>query len=109
MGIYSMIPLYLVAERGMERSSANALVALSRIPTLVIAPLAGWVTDRIGPKGTLRVTFVSVGVLTSLLGLTSGSWLSLIVFLQPLVAAAFFPPDSRCYRKLSSLGNSGTW
>jgi len=45
-----MIPLYLVAERGMERSSANALLALSRIPTLVIAFLAGWVTDRFGPK-----------------------------------------------------------
>ena len=104
MGIYSMIPLYLVAERGMERSSANALVALSRIPTLVIAPLAGWVTDRIGPKGTLRVTFVSVGVLTSLLGLTSGSWLSLIVFLQPLVAAAFFPPGFTLLSKVSSLG-----
>ena len=104
MGIYSMIPLYLVAERGMERSSANALVALSRIPTLVIAPLAGWVTDRIGPKGTLRVTFVSVGVLTSLLGLTSGSWLSLIVFLQPVVAAAFFPPGFTLLSKVSSLG-----
>jgi len=104
MGIYSMIPLYLVAERGMERSSANALLALSRIPTLVIAFLAGWVTDRFGPKGTLRVTFVGVGVLTSLLGLTSGSWLSLIVFLQPVVAAAFFPPGFTLLSKVSSLG-----
>jgi len=104
LGIYSMIPLYLVAERGMERSSANALLALSRIPTLVIAFLAGWVTDRFGSKGTLRVTFVGVGVLTSLLGLTSGSWLSLIVFLQPVVAAAFFPPGFTLLSKVSSLG-----
>ena len=104
MGIYSMIPLYLVAERGMERSSANALVALSRIPTLGIAFLSGWITDRIGPKRTLKVTFVGVGVMTCLLGLTSGSWLSLIVFLQPVVATAFFPPGFTLLSKMSSVG-----
>ena len=103
LGIYSMIPLYLVAERGMEKSSANALVALSRIPTLGIAFLSGWITDRIGPKRTLRVIFVGVGVLTSLLGLTSGSWLSLIVFLQPIVATAFFPPGLTMLSNMSSV------
>jgi len=104
LGIYSMIPLYLVAEQGMEKSSANALVALSRIPTLGIAFLSGWITDRIGPKRTLRVIFVGVGVMTSLLGVTSGSWLSLIVFLQPLVAAAFFPPGLTMLSSMSSVG-----
>ena len=59
------------------------------------------VSDR---NGTLRVTFVGVGVLTSLLGLTSGSWLSLIVFLQPVVAAAFFPPGFTLLSKMSSVG-----
>jgi NNP family nitrate/nitrite transporter-like MFS transporter len=104
LGVYSMIPLYLVAERGMEKSSANALVALSRIPTLGIAFLSGWITDRIGPKRTLKVIFVGVGAMTSLLGLTSGSWLSLIVFLQPLVATAFFPPGLTMLSNMSSVG-----
>jgi len=104
LGIYSMIPLYLVAERGMGRSSANALLALSRIPALGIAFLSGWITDRIGPKRTLRVSFVSVGLLTSLLGLTSGSWLSLIVFLQPIVATVFFPPGFTLLSRMSSVG-----
>jgi len=45
-----------------------------------------------------------VGVMTSLLGVTSGSWLSLIVFLQPLVAAAFFPPGLTMLSSMSSVG-----
>jgi len=104
LGIYSMIPLYLVAERGMEKSSANSLVALSRIPTLGIAFLSGWITDRIGPKPTLKVILVGAGIMTSLLGLTSGSWLSLLVFLQPLVAAAFFPPGLTLLSTMSPVG-----
>jgi len=46
---------------------------------------------------------VGVGVLTSLLGLTSGSWLSLIVFLQPIVATAFFPPGLTMLSNMSSV------
>jgi len=31
LGVYSMIPLYLVSERGMERTWVNTLFGLSRV------------------------------------------------------------------------------
>ena len=42
-GIYSIIPLYLVSERGMDRSWANTLLGMSRILTSFMVLLGGWV------------------------------------------------------------------
>src|SRR4030042_1797825 len=46
-GVYSMMPLYLVSERGMDRTWANTLLGLSRVATLGIVLLSGWMTDRL--------------------------------------------------------------
>jgi NNP family nitrate/nitrite transporter-like MFS transporter len=89
-GIYSIIPLYLVSERGMDRSWANTLLGMSRISTSFMVLLGGWVMDRWGLKKTLQAVFMSTGVLTILLGMAYGSWLILFIFLQPMFAACFF-------------------
>lgn len=60
LGIYNMLPLYLVAEHGISREWANSLVSISRISTLGMALLAGWATDRFGPKP------IMIGVLLKL-------------------------------------------
>ena len=90
-GVYSMTPLYLVSERGMERTYANTLLGLSRISTLGMCLLAGWMTDRLGLKLTLKVVFLTSGLITAMLSIAPGSWIVLIVFLQPMVAICFFP------------------
>lgn len=92
MGIYAMLPLYLVVESGMERGWANLLISLSRISGLGMAFVSGWTTDRFGPKRTLFVIFFLTGLTTLLLGTVQGPWLILMVLLQPLLAACFFPP-----------------
>jgi MFS transporter, NNP family, nitrate/nitrite transporter len=91
VGIYSMTPLYLVAEKGMDRSLANTLVGLSRIPVVVMAPLSGWISDRFGPKPTITVVTLVNGVTAILLGALSGWWVILMVFLQPILTVCFFP------------------
>jgi NNP family nitrate/nitrite transporter-like MFS transporter len=101
-GVYAMIPLYLVSERGMERTWANTLLGLSRILTPGMAFLSGWVTDRLGVKQTLKVVFLTVGVGTVMLGIVPGSWIILIVFLQPMFGACFFPPG---FAALSQIGS----
>jgi len=101
-GVYAMMPLYLVTERGMDRPWANALVGLSRVSPLGFSILSGWVTDRIGPKKTLAGVFLAMGVVTMLLGLTPGSWVILMVFLQPVLATSFFPPG---FAALSRIGS----
>jgi NNP family nitrate/nitrite transporter-like MFS transporter len=90
-GVYSMMPLYLVSERGMDRTWANTLLGLSRVATLGIVLLSGWMTDRLGVGKNLRATLLTAGLLTCLLGIVPGSWLIPIVFIQGMVASCFFP------------------
>lgn len=101
MGVYAMLPLYLVSEIGMERGWANTLVAMSRISGLWMAFVGGWARDRFGARKTLFFALLCMGIATVLLGKTSGSWLMLLVFLQPALTACFFPAGLAA---LSSLG-----
>jgi NNP family nitrate/nitrite transporter-like MFS transporter len=91
LGVYTMLPLYLVLEKGLERSRANLLIAVSRISSPGMVFLAGWGTDRLGTQTTLFGVFFLPGLTTVLLGPTEGSWLVLMIVLQPLLAASFFP------------------
>ncbi len=101
IGIYSMLPLYLVTAREMVRSWANYLVALSRISGVGITFLSGIATDRLGPKVAMGSVFLGTGLITLLLGVVPASWIVLIVFLQPMMAACFFPPG---FAALSRIG-----
>ncbi len=101
LGIFTMLPLYLVTERGMDRNWANTLVSLSRISGLGTALLAGWATDRLGPRGTMGGVFLLTGLMTVLLGAAPDSWIVVIVFLQAALSTCFFPPG---FAALSMIG-----
>jgi NNP family nitrate/nitrite transporter-like MFS transporter len=101
LGIYTMLPLYLVTEQGLERSWANTLVALSRISGVFMAFMAGWVSDRLGPKLTMSGVFLITGLMTILLGSVSDTLIVIFVFLQPVIAVCFFPPG---FAALASIG-----
>jgi NNP family nitrate/nitrite transporter-like MFS transporter len=102
LGVYAMMPLYLVTERGMDRTWANTLLASSRILTIGCTILTGWVTDRVGPRKTLMGIFLASGVVTILLGVASGSWIIPAVFLQSIFATAFFPAGFAALYSISS-------
>jgi len=101
LGIYTMLPLYLVSERGMTQSWANYLVALSRISGFGVVFFSGMLTDKLGPKVALGGVLLFTGFLSLLLGIVPGSWIVLIIFLQPLIAVCFFPPG---FAALSRIG-----
>jgi NNP family nitrate/nitrite transporter-like MFS transporter len=92
VGIYAMMPLYLIAERGMPETSANMLIGLSQVSALFMTFFAGWVTDRIGEKRAIFIFLLASGVVTLLLGMVSGFWLKVVVFLQPALIVCYFPP-----------------
>jgi NNP family nitrate/nitrite transporter-like MFS transporter len=102
-GIYTMLPLYLTAEQGMDRPFANTLIGLSRLSGLFTSLIAGWASDRFGPRRTLLLVLLLTGLTTMLMGLASGAWLILLVFLQPMLAVCFFPAG---FAALSLLGSS---
>jgi NNP family nitrate/nitrite transporter-like MFS transporter len=91
LGIYSMLPLYLVSEHGMERQWANNLLAFSRIGALAAAWIGGWASDRFGPVVTMRVVFLVSGLLIVGIGTLHGAGLTAAVFCQPILAVGFFP------------------
>lgn len=104
LGVYTMLPLYLVTERGFEQSWANMLVALSRVSGLGMAFFAGWATDRFGAKATMGGAFLLTGLMTALLSLVPRDWMGLVIFLQPLLAVCFFPAG---FAALARIGPAG--
>jgi NNP family nitrate/nitrite transporter-like MFS transporter len=105
LAVYTMLPLYLITEHGLDRNLTNTLVAISRISGIVMAFAGGWVTDRFGPKKTLVSVFLLTGATTVLLGAVSSSWVLVIVFLQPMLAVCFFPAG---FASLSRIGPSNS-
>jgi len=91
MGIFSMLPLYLVADRGFDRSYANTVISLSRILPVIMALLSGWMSDRLGPERTIKGVMMFNGIMTLLLGVVPGNWLLFMVFMQPMLSVCFFP------------------
>jgi NNP family nitrate/nitrite transporter-like MFS transporter len=102
LGVYTMLPLYLVSERGLELASANFLVGLSRLLGVAASFVAGWASDLLGPRRTLAWVFALTGLSTIALGLLPPPWLWVALFAQPLMAVCFFPAG---FAALSSLGD----
>jgi len=105
IGIYNMLPLYLVTEHGLSRDWANTLVGISRISTLGTAFIGGWATDRLGVKTVLLTVFFVTGILTLLLGIASTRWVAILVFLQPMLAVCFFPSGFAALSSISTPEN----
>ncbi|MEW5724288.1 MAG: MFS transporter, partial [Thermodesulfobacteriota bacterium] len=101
MGVFNMLPLYLVAECGLARAWANSLLAVSRVSGLFMAFVSGAITDRVGEKHALMVFLAASGAATLLLGLLGGTPLAILVLVQAALAACFFPP---AFAALSRIG-----
>ena len=90
--VYSMLPLYLQAERGMDQTFTNLALSASRIAAMLSPFVSGWATHRFGARSVLAVDIFLTGIATVLLGLALNNWLWLPLFLQPMLSTAFFPP-----------------
>lgn len=87
---YSIMPLFLVDERGFSVESANRLLAVSRLLGPFGAIAVGFVVDWIGPKPTLAGYLVLVSIATACMGLLHDSWLVAAVIVQPFASVFFF-------------------
>jgi NNP family nitrate/nitrite transporter-like MFS transporter len=92
VGVYAMLPLYLQAGRGMDQTTANTLLSVSRIAALFSPFLVGWATDRFGPRRLLAVIMLLNGVATATLGVGHELLFRGALFVQPMLSTAFFPP-----------------
>jgi NNP family nitrate/nitrite transporter-like MFS transporter len=90
-GLYVMLPLYLVADRGWAREAANLTISLSRIPALAGLLGVGWAVDRIGPTRIIWGSLFFSGIASIGLSLVRNDWLIAIIPIQALLVVSFFP------------------
>lgn len=107
LGVYVMLPLFLVNEMGVERQFANTIVGFSRTFAVVILFFSGLITDRIGHKKAMVLLLAIMGTLTFMLGTLRGPFATpTLIVLQATSAPCFFvaafsmvsfifPPDLR--------------
>jgi NNP family nitrate/nitrite transporter-like MFS transporter len=91
-GIYAILPLYLIKEKGIDFGYANTLFGISRIGGIFLSILSGFLTDRYGFRIMIILGLCTTGLSTISLSLASSIPLILItLILQATLSLVFFP------------------
>jgi len=109
LGIFTMLPLFLVADHGMETEQANGLVAVSRVASIGMVMVGGWLGDRFGNRVVVALALMTGGAMTVFLGLCPDRLLLFPVILQPMIAVLFFPSGFAIISRMGprEMGNIG--
>ena len=108
-GVYSILPLYLIKERGIDFHFANTLFGISRVGGIFISILSGFLADRYGYRTVLILSLFTTGLST--VGLSLSSTLPLILttlLLQATFSLAFFPAGLAALSNLTPLSDRST-
>lgn len=104
MGVYSILPLYLVKERGMDFVLANTFFGISRAGGIFVSILAGVLTDRFGYGRMLLWSLATTGLSTVGLALSSTPTQILVALIfQATCSLAFFPVGLAAISRLTPL------
>ena len=104
LGLYNVIPLFLVKENGMNLETANTIFGFSRIGGFIVAILAGFLVDRYGAKKILILVILATGLSTMSVALAHTiPFLVAMLFLQATIYPAFFPVALVAISKLTDL------
>jgi MFS family permease len=106
LGLYNLIPLFLVNEKGISIDLANSIFGLSRIGGLVVTFLAGFLIDRIGVRRVLLLSLLASGF--SITGIALADSFPLLVAMlvfQATFMPVFFPAALVTVSKLTNLGD----
>ena len=91
-GVYSVTPLFLVKEKGMDMALANEIFGYSRIGVLFVTVLMGFLLDRYGVKKILLFVIVTTGLSTAGVAIADNDTLLVtMLFFQATLSGAFFP------------------
>jgi NNP family nitrate/nitrite transporter-like MFS transporter len=104
LGIYSILPLYLIKERGIDFLFANTLFGISRVGGVFVSIMTGFLLDRYGYRTMLTLSLLAAGLSTIGLSLSSNLTLILItLILQATLSLMFFPAGLATISKLTPL------
>ncbi len=104
LGIYNIIPLYLVKERGIQIETANTLFGISRIGGFIAMILMGFILDRFSIKKILLFTLLTTGLFTLGISVAHTFWLLVsILMVQATFSVVFFPVGIVAIARLTRL------
>jgi NNP family nitrate/nitrite transporter-like MFS transporter len=104
MGIFNVIPLFLIKERGIPIETANTIFGISRIGGFIAMISVGFIIDRFNLKKLLFVLLFAAGITTIAIAVISAPWLlSSVLFLQATFSVVFFPAGLVAISRLTTL------
>ncbi|MFC1821022.1 MFS transporter [Thermodesulfobacteriota bacterium] len=109
-GIYNIIPLFLVKEKGVELELANFILGFSRVGGVLVMILTGFILDLYGVKKILLTVLLITGMSTAGIALTQATWLLVgMLFIQAAISVGFFPAAILTISKITRLEERSTF
>lgn len=90
-GVFMILPLYLVFDRGIDPAMTNTMLAVSRVAAFAMPLAGGWLADRFGPRRIILGALFVSAVGTLLLGWLPGPGIWLALILQAGAGVCIFP------------------
>lgn len=91
IGVYSLIPAFLVQEKGLNQQNANFILGASRLLPLIFLPFMGRLIRRGGYHKVVLICTVGMGLSTLACGYGPLWWNIAMLAVQPVFVVCFFP------------------
>lgn len=109
-GIYNIIPLFLVKEKGMQLQLANTILGISRIGGIFATILVGFLIDRFAVKKLLFIILFVTGLATVGIALAQVFWVLVgTLIIQGTLSVAFFPAAVTAISTITHLDERSTF
>jgi MFS transporter, NNP family, nitrate/nitrite transporter len=106
MGIYNIVPLYLVKERGLQIEAANTIFGMSRFGGFIGMVFIGLIIDRFDLKKILMVILLATGITTIGIALADSYMvISAMLLAQATFSVVFFPAGLVAIARLTNLAD----
>jgi len=109
-GIYSIVPLFLVKEKGIALEMSNTLFGISRIGGMLSTFLIGFIIDRYSVKKIIFLLILLTGLSTIGISIAKPFWLVVgMLFIQASLCVAFYPAALIIISKITDFGERSTF
>ena len=90
-GVFAIMPLYLVFERGIDPGLGNIMLAVSRVLAFGLPLAGGWLADRFGVRRIILAALSCSAAGTLFIGWLPGPWIWAALILQAGASVCIFP------------------
>jgi len=106
MGIYNIVPLYLVKERAIQIEAANVVFGISRVGGFIGMISIGFFIDKFNLKKILFVITLGAGLTTLGIALSQSYYLvSFFLLIQATFSVVFYPAGLVAIARLTNLAD----